>query len=264
MAKISNDEYYTHPILAEYCVEQTKKLLNNKITSYLEPSAGTGVFLKFLDKPYIAYDINPKHKDIIAANFLSTSPEYKKGRCVIGNPPFGYKNLQAVKFFKKAIHYGDFISFILPISQYNNNQQMYEFDMIYSEDLGILPYSDVDVHCCLNIYKRPDNNKLNRKKSYKLQDISIIESRQNNNILPVGSYDIKICAWGSAIGKVLDENVNYAKQFYIIIHNQSLKCEILKVFNDVDWTKEYIMTSTPNLLHWQIYKYLTKVIPNIK
>lgn len=31
-----------------------------------------------------------------------------------------------------------YIAFIQPISQLNNNLQMYEFDLIYSEDLGII------------------------------------------------------------------------------------------------------------------------------
>jgi hypothetical protein len=62
--------------------------------------------------------------------------DYKKGRCIIGNPPYGVKNNLSMQFFKKSIKLGDYIVFILSISQLNNNYQMYDFDLIYSEDLG--------------------------------------------------------------------------------------------------------------------------------
>lgn len=80
----------------------------------------------------------------------------------MATPPFGIKNTLSVQFYKKSILLGDYIVFILPISQYKNNQQMFDFDLIYSEDLGIRKYSDRDVHCCLNIYKRNPNG-LNKK-----------------------------------------------------------------------------------------------------
>ena len=58
MAKIENDKYYTPQDLAKYCVEKTKEVIGeDNITEYVEPSAGSGVFLNYLDKPYLAYDI---------------------------------------------------------------------------------------------------------------------------------------------------------------------------------------------------------------
>ena len=92
IAKILNDKYYTSPELAEYCVRKTEEIIGKEnITEYLEPSAGSGVFLDFLNKPYLAYDIEPEdYKNrIVKADYLSLDLEYKKGRCVIGNPPFG-------------------------------------------------------------------------------------------------------------------------------------------------------------------------------
>ena len=142
MSKIELDKYYTPDDLAKYCVEKTKEIVRDEnITEYLEPSAGSGVFLKYLDKPYLAYDIAPEGEGIIKQDYLTLDLEYKKGRCVIGNPPYGTKNNLSVKFYKKAVELGDYIAFILPISQLNNNQQMYEFDLIYSEDLGKQIYS---------------------------------------------------------------------------------------------------------------------------
>ena len=103
IAKILNDKYYTSPELAEYCVKKkTKEIIGEEnITEYLEPSAGSGVFLNYLNKPYLAYDIEPEDDRVNKQDYLSLDLEYKKGRCVIGNPPFGDRNALAVKFYKK-------------------------------------------------------------------------------------------------------------------------------------------------------------------
>ena len=51
LAKIKNDKYYTPPDIAKYIVEKTKEIIGSEnITEYIEPSAGSGVFLDYLDK----------------------------------------------------------------------------------------------------------------------------------------------------------------------------------------------------------------------
>ena len=121
MGKIPNDKYYTSPELAEYCVKKAKEIIGDEnITEYLEPSAGSGVFLDFLDKPYLAYDIEPEDERVNKQDYLSLNLEYKKGRCVIGNPPFGSRGNLITSFYKKSIQLGDYISFILPYSLTSN------------------------------------------------------------------------------------------------------------------------------------------------
>lgn len=178
MAKIINDKYYTPKDLAEYCVKKTKEIIGEEnISEWLEPSGGNGVFLDYLPLGTYSCDIEPEDSRIEKQNYLELGLEYKNGRCIIGNPPFGEKNILSVKFFNKSVELGDYIAFILPISQYKNNQQMYKFDLIYSEDLGVQKYTDRDVHCCFNIYKIPENKMLNNKIKYHLKDVIIIESR---------------------------------------------------------------------------------------
>lgn len=262
--KIENDKYYTPRWLAGYCVNKTKELFPD-ITEFVEPSGGAGVFLDYLPKETISYDIEPKDDRIIKGDFLKQDIPYKTGRCIIGNPPYGERGNGYVVFYNKAVEISDYISFILPISQYNNNIKLYKFNLIWSEDLGKIDFSGIKVHCCLNIYKRPDV--LNKKPNYKLQDVEIIELRNNKNrgrIYNGFTYDYAICAWGAAIGKQIEYENQYAKEFYFIIHNSKLKDEILYVLSNADWVGEYAMTATPNLLHWQVYKYLKKEIEEIK
>ena len=272
MPKIQNDKYYTPPDLAQYCVEKTKEIIGaDNITEYIEPSAGTGVFLDYLDKPYLAYDIEPEDDRVKQADWLSVNLDYKKGRCIIGNPPFGDKNNLSVAFFKKSIYLCDYISFILPISQYKNDTKLFEFDLIYSEDLKNRQFSDRIVRCCFNIYKK-NSNGLNLKPKYKLRDVEIVERIKNNNpkrekkfdILN-NSYDLRILAWGSGTGKILDKHdKQYAKEFIVIIHNKKYKDTIINKLMNVNWKDEYPMTATPNLLQWQVYKYLKEQIPELR
>ena len=74
----------------------------------------------------------------------------------------------------------------LPISQYKNPISLYKFDLIYSEDLGMREYSGINLHCCFNIYKRPDDKEVNEKPDYTLKDITIIEHRRKNGTYHTG------------------------------------------------------------------------------
>ena len=271
IAKILNDKYYTSPDLAEYCVRKTEEIIGKEnITEYLEPSAGAGVFLDFLNKPYLAYDIEPEDIRIQKQDYLTLDLEYKQGRCVIGNPPFGVKNTLSVKFYKQSLKFGDYISFILPISQLNNNQQMYELDLVYSENLGKQQYSGRTVHCCLNIYKKPECG-FNERPNYHLQDVEIKASiiNQNPKIQKIinkedFNYDIRICGWGAAMGKQVEYPNQYVKEFCIKINNIKLQTKIIKLILNTKWSEKYPMTATPNLLQWQIYKYIKEQIPEIQ
>lgn len=268
MAKIQNDKYYTPPELAQYIVDKTKEIVGeDNITEYIEPSAGSGVFLDYLDKPYKAYDIEPEDNRIIKQDFLTIDVDYKVGRCIIGNPPYGNKNTLSVQFFKQAVKLGDYISFILPISQFNNNQQMYQFDLIYSEDLGLKIYTDRQLHCCFNIYKRPTKG-LNNKPNYKLKDVEIVENRRTGQqINNINDYDVGICSFGSGIiGRQPQYKGQYAKEFYFKIHNQKLKDRIIELISTTDWELEVCngISGQTNLAQWQVYKYIKEQIPEIK
>lgn len=255
--------------MAEYVINKTKAIIGSKnINEYLEPSAGNGVFLDYLPPNTLAYDIEPEDKSnrIVTQDFLTLNLEYKKGRCIVGNPPYGKGNYTSVKFYKKSLELGDYIAFILPISQLNNNMYMYEFDMIYSEDLGKRLYSDRKVHCCFNIYKRNLNNKLNKKPNYDLKDVTlkgVATGKSRNDKVPE-QYDFSICGFGASIGKICDYEGQYCQQIYFTIHNKQYKEKIKELILHVNWRTLYSMTATPKLKHWQIYKYIKEQIPEIE
>ena len=266
--KLNLDQYYTSEEDMNYCVNKTLDVLQDNgysISEFLEPSAGQGVFSNYLATSglnVVAIDIAPKAEDIIVADYLTYDIEYKKDRLIIGNPPYGSKLNLAQKFFKKSINVGDYISFILPISQFNNTQIMYEFDLIYSEDLGELIFSgDRKVHCCLNVYVRP-NNGLNKKKSNKLKDITIV--RQDSKKFKEFDFDIRMCYWGDATaGKILKNDEHYSAEYKIKIHNEDIKDKVAEVLSNVDWKKELNCTAMLKIQQFHIINLLKREIKEI-
>jgi hypothetical protein len=263
MAKIENDKYYTPIELAKYCIDKTYELIGNEnITDVLEPSAGNGSFSNQLD--CVAYDIEPENTNIIQQDYLELELGYKKGRLIIGNPPYGTKMFMVVKFFKKSIELGDYISFILPVSQLNNSISLYEFDLIHSEDLGLQNYSDRKIHCVLNIYKRPESG-LNSKPNFKLKDLTIIrESVKGYN--DIKDFDLRMVYWGSGCaGRILSiDDRRYAGEYKMYIHNDKLRDRIIEVLSNTDWKKELKAVAMLRIKHYHIYEVLKREIPEIE
>lgn len=268
--KLQNDKYYTPVGLAKRLIDKTFEILGkDNITDVIEPSAGNGAFSKQLNCK--AYDIAPEDESIIKQDFLTANLWYKKGRLCIGNPPFGTSNSLSIKFYQKCCVIGDYIAFIQPISQYKNNIQMYQFDLVYSEDLGIVKYSDRELHCCFNIYKRPDNGRFNLKPDYTLKDITIIEHRrkkgdyqtaENKEILP--NYDHAMCNWGNgSLGKVPKFIGEYAQEVYFYCHKKEYLPKMLELleFNTI---RKYVNSiSMKKISVMRLYKYLKDNIEGI-
>ena len=260
--KLKGDKYYTPIRVARDCIDRAYSIIgSSNITEVIEPSAGNGSFSNQIDN-CIAYDIDPDNDDIIKQDFLSIDMDYKKGRLIIGNPPFGDRMCLARRFYKKSTELGDYIAFILPISQLNNTSSLYEFDLIHSEDLGKQYYTDRYLHCCFNIYKRP-NNGLNKKVNKKLKDITIVrqDSKKYKNI---ENYSMRMCYWGDGTaGKILKDGEKYSAEYKIIIHNKELEDRIIDVLSNIDWHKELNKIAMLTIPQFHIYDVLKKYIKEI-
>lgn len=242
MEKIENDKYYTPVNIANHCFDVAiAKIGTENISEIIEPSCGNGAFYhheKYV--PDIGFDIDPQFqfKNVKREDFLKSSLEYKAGRLIIGNPPYGRCMNMAQKFYKKSVLIADYIAFILPISQLNNTRSMYEFDLIHSEDLGVQIYTDRELHCCFNVFARHTDGSLNKKPTSKLKDISIY--RQDSKDYDNKDFDLRMCYWGDgSAGRILNQDEHYAAEYKIKINNQSKKEEIIEFLKTFDW-KEYL------------------------
>jgi len=269
--KIENDKYYTPMDLAKYCISKTYEIIGKQnITEAIEPSAGNGSFSNQIEG-CMAYDIEPENKNIIKQDYMTLSLDYKKGRLIIGNPPYGRTGKGSVKFFNKSVLLGDYVAFILPITQLNNNYDFFKFDFVYSEDLGIQKYSDRDLHCCLNIFKRPIDGKLFKREKNELNDIEVMDYQRTRTtthertIKLNFNYDLRICGYGSGIvGKEVEYEGQYLREICVKVNNEKLKTEIIKTIKNANWEKIcYGMSGQITIAKWRLYKYLKEQIPEI-
>lgn len=163
------DKYYTKNIVAENCIKHIKKNLDIKTIDYIiEPSAGNGVFIKYikkLSKYYKFYDIEPENEEIIKKDFLELIIKKNENKKIhiIGNPPFGRQSSTAIKFIKKCCEFADSISFILPKSFKKDSMKKYfspYFHLIFQEDLPTNSFlvndKNCDVPCVFQIWKLED------------------------------------------------------------------------------------------------------------
>lgn len=248
---IELDKFYTPKQVAKDCIDTFWRTCFD-VTEIIEPSAGNGAFSLQIPN-CIAYDLEPEHESIIKQDFLKLDLPYKYGRLIIGNPPFGDRNNLARSFYKKATELGDAIAFILPISQLNNSDSLYEFDLIKSVDLGVLEYSGMKIHCCFNIYTRPKNG-LNTKPNLKIDWIKIYRDDQDGyeNI----NADLCIFRRGASAGK--EKFTDTHTQTYKIVVDDKSKVEYVKdkILN-FDWSSFKKHQSAPSLSKNDIYRLFT-------
>ena len=261
--RIVNDKYYTPPHIAKLCIDRVYEIIGeDNISEIIEPSAGNGSFSNQIEN-CIAYDIEPEHENIVEQDYLSLDIDYKPKRLIIGNPPFGSRMNLAQKFFKKSVEIADYIAFILPISQLANTNSLYEFDLIASMDLGKQWYTDRELHCCFNIYKRPESGRPNKKKRVRLKDITIVR-QDSNRYDGIKDYDVRMCYWGQSAGRLLSPDESYAGEYKIIIHNKKLKNEVIKVLENINWQKELNFIAMPKIQQFHIHNVLKKYVEGIQ
>ena len=256
--------------VAKYCIDKTFEILSEEtITQIIEPSAGNGAFSNQITG-CIAFDILPENENIIKQDFLELNMGYKKGRLFIGNPPFGTNNFLLQNFYKKCVQMGDYIAFIMPIGYLNNNSDLHSFDLIYSEDLGELIYSDRLLHCCFNIYKRPLKG-IKLKPDYTLKSVTIIEHRRKKGNYHTGknkdipdNYDFAICGWGDGcLGKTPKYIEQYALEFYIYVNDKRFYDKI-KTLLEIENIRNYAKSiSGKHISKMKLFKYFRENIPEI-
>lgn len=108
------DQYYTHPDVAAYFYAIFCEHFEPAAFLLVEPSGGTGSFLKVMPVGSVSYDVEPKYPGIQTADFLTVHIDSDRYIAILGNPPFGRNASMAVRFFNHAAAQARVIAFILP------------------------------------------------------------------------------------------------------------------------------------------------------
>lgn len=115
----SVDAYHTTLDTAKACVDIMYGVIREWGNSpnsyqYVEPSAGSGPFLKHLPDDTISMDILPRHPAIQRGEFLTWEPpESDKPYAVVGAPPLGNYSDVSVAFINKSLSFADIVGMIV-------------------------------------------------------------------------------------------------------------------------------------------------------
>lgn len=161
------DQFYTNESTARECISELHREVGgfDGWDSIVEPSAGSGSFLKLLPSHSIGLDLDPRGPGITQADYLTWEPPAGLGRClVVGNPPFGKNSTLAVEFFNRSANFADMIAFVLPrtfrkasvIDRLNSS-----FHLVYERVLPIDSFhtpegEERSVTTCFQIWRRRD------------------------------------------------------------------------------------------------------------
>lgn len=170
--------------------------------------------------------------------------------------PFGRANKLSVQFVKASLLHSDYISFIQPISQLNQNRTMKDTELLFSEDLGKMNYNNKPVHCCLNIYHKCVNGHR--------QDFSIPGILECRHIFRSGKYkhddkilntpwDFRVSAWGNI--KLL-ENEETCPNEIVFLTDENTKEWLSQKLKMCNYKELLSCVSTPNLPAWRLKKWL--------
>jgi hypothetical protein len=127
------EQHFTTGELIDELYDLLDRHYKGDITELLENSAGDGrivdKWVEKYNKPYLAFDIEPKRSDIKEANYLKEKIEYKAGRICVINPPFQ----SGLRFLNKAIKESDYVVAILS----QNSLLNIDYDTIWVDEIQL-------------------------------------------------------------------------------------------------------------------------------
>ena len=227
------DKFYTKPNIAEQCfcfLQKHYPLISEEY--FLEPSAGSGVFLPYL-KQYDAFDIKPEGENIKQADFLTLTLS-RYDYVTIGNPPFGKRSKLAIDFFNHAAKYSKIIAFIVPVSFMKWNVQK-ELD----KNFNLLSYTYL-----------PENSFTSNNKDFSVRCVFQIWTKdsikQNLRLLkspPIKHKDFNLWQYNATpeAMKYIDENWKYAlyRQGYKDYHKIFTKNNYDEILSDMKQNRQF-------------------------
>ena len=262
------DQFFTPLATSKYCYSKFIQVMNkngdceNDYT-FIEPSAGSGSFLKLLpQEKRIGLDIEPKCEEIMKQDFLEWYPHENKKYIVIGNPPFGLRGQLALKFINHSSTFADYVCFILP--------QLFESDgkgvprkrvtglnLIHSEKLNSNFESPdnkpVNVECIFQIWSKFHKNDLynipNKESSilkvYSLSDGETPSTTRNKKMFNQCDVYLPSTCFGKENMKYYDNfDTLPGKRGYGIVFLKNKKVNLQK-FKKIDWpTVAFLSTNS--------------------
>lgn len=212
MSPREKNQFFTPKDTAKECVDILYNLLesyNLNISDYqfIEPSAGKGIFLHYLPEDTIAMDIeNFGNSKIFIQDFYDWEPELNKKYIVIGNPPFGLRGQQALRFINKALTFAEFCAFILP-PLFNSDGRGTPKKRIN----GYLAYTGP----CASNYYYPDGSNVDVATIYQIWTNNSAFGQNTETVDKPDGYQIYSLSDGGTPGTTRNKDKLYICDFYL-------------------------------------------------
>jgi len=240
------DQYYTRQYIADFVSNVVKDRYGDK-QLYLEPSAGTGNFMKGILPNIIGYDLEPKATNIIKKDFFHLQ-KLNEEVVVIGNPPFGVSSNLAIKFFNHSAYEleAKAIAFIVPMT-FKKRSVQNKLSMDYGlVSETVLPINSFivengfkNVPCVFQIWER-------LKKPRKPDDL-MRESKWITFVSKQEEYDIAVRRAGSRAGQIVEDGASASTYFLKVKSNTVIKALQLMDISEVNFTVGIRSISKPEL-----------------
>ena len=247
------DQFFTTPKTARECLTFLHSYLDLGSLGWIEPSAGSGVFLKAAEdagfpKHLAAYDIMPQAEGVQKCNFLDTDfSKVFKGtatRLCLGNPPFGKNSSLAVKFFNHAAKHCDMIAMIFPATFAKDSLKSKldeNFHLVGELDLGSTTFDFVsdkrNVPVVFQIWKKSNQKREKNLKKLISEHFSFVKKED---------ADFAIQRVGAAAGKVKVNMDNLASASHYFI--KAISPNVKDVFESIDWSHiKYKTAGNPSI-----------------
>lgn len=155
----ADDKFYTRPQVARFVVDLIPEL--DSYVDIVEPSAGSGAFLRALPARACGYDISPEAEGIVSADWLRTVLTPERG-LLVGNPPFGRRSALAKAFIAHGIRLGfETVAFILPATFRKLTMQKVfpeDWKLIVDaelpDDVFVHPDGEIRIPCVFQVWTR--------------------------------------------------------------------------------------------------------------
>jgi len=224
------EQYYTPADLAERLIGEVQALVSDLVNrTVIEPAGGTGAFIEAAQavgvKDFLSFDIEPKHRLVKQANFLTKAIKATDA-VTISNPPFGRNNSLSIPFFNRAANHSEFICFIVPRSWRKwsvINRLDRRFHLVADHDI-LIDYVDQDgqrlsertsLSTCFQIWQRKEE----LRPLIKVEDLGLIAKCTPEEA------DVALTIFGFGCGKVrteFDRVANSTVMFLRVIHPSAL------------------------------------------
>lgn len=234
------EQFYTPKAVALEVLDRVLKASGAQNRAFLEPAAGSGAFVEAAKargfSEIIAMDIEPKHPEVVKANFLERNPRVQHA-ITVTNPPFGRNNALSIPFFNKAAQHSDVIAFIVPRSWRKwsvLNRLDRNFALIDDWDLNIdyVDEHEQEVHgignlrTCVQVWQKIPGYQRNL---IKIENLGLFEKTTPENA------DVSFTQFGYGSGTFtqnFEKTPNTTKAFLRLTHPRTLEA-----MKNVDYSK---------------------------